>query len=162
MRDAWPPLIREMIRDHPEVDVVTKAFPAGFPHDAPFVAVAGWMRDEAGNVLLVRHHEGTPWGGAWATPGGLVRESESPEEAVRREVLEETGVDVRDVSLRRVVVMEDRSQEPPRTSFTLIFATRAGSTPPGRPQADDAVLEARWFRKLPEDMAFREEYEDLL
>ena len=48
--------------------------------------------DEGHRVLLVEHlfHPGDPWG----LPGGWVGRSESPQSAARRELLEETRLDV--------------------------------------------------------------------
>jgi ADP-ribose pyrophosphatase YjhB (NUDIX family) len=48
------------------------------------------LTDDRRRVLLVEHvfHPGDPWG----LPGGWVRRDESPEQAVRRELLEETGL----------------------------------------------------------------------
>ena len=45
------------------------------------------------NVLLVRRGE-TPYAGMWAIPGGFKRPNETLDEAARRELVEETGVDV--------------------------------------------------------------------
>ena len=51
------------------------------------------MRDTEGRVLLVRRaHE--PSLGLWSIPGGRVEPGESAREAARREVREETGLDV--------------------------------------------------------------------
>jgi 8-oxo-dGTP diphosphatase len=47
-------------------------------------------RDEAGRVLLVRHLD-TGW---WVAPGGAVEPDERPAEAARREMREETGLEV--------------------------------------------------------------------
>ena len=50
--------------------------------------------DPAGRLLLVRRgHE--PHAGLWSLPGGRVEDGETIEDAVRREVLEETGLSVR-------------------------------------------------------------------
>lgn len=48
-------------------------------------------RDDRGRVLLVRQRAG-PFAGAWLLPGGGLEDGESYEAALRREVLEETGL----------------------------------------------------------------------
>jgi ADP-ribose pyrophosphatase YjhB (NUDIX family) len=54
-------------------------------------AVSTLVSDAEGRVLLV--YETDP--DAWSTPGGSVEVDERPEDAARREVLEETGLTVR-------------------------------------------------------------------
>jgi 8-oxo-dGTP diphosphatase len=51
------------------------------------------MADRVLHVLLVRRGE-EPFKGMWATPGGFKRPDETLDEAARRELSEETGVDV--------------------------------------------------------------------
>ena len=43
-------------------------------------------------LLLQRAHE--PWAGSWMIPAGYVEADEDPKDAARREVFEETGLDV--------------------------------------------------------------------
>ncbi len=50
-------------------------------------------RDDRGRVLLVKQRAG-PFAGAWLLPGGALEDGESFEDAMRREVREETGLDV--------------------------------------------------------------------
>jgi len=55
--------------------------------------VGAVVLDDAGRLLLVRRgHD--PHAGLWSLPGGRVEDGESDEQAVRREVLEETGLRV--------------------------------------------------------------------
>jgi 8-oxo-dGTP diphosphatase len=54
-------------------------------------AVVFGLDDEDLKVLLIRR-DLEPFGGKWALPGGFVRVEESLEEAVRRELQEETGI----------------------------------------------------------------------
>ena len=55
------------------------------------VGVRGIVENDAGEILLVRHSYG---GRGWFLPGGGHRGSESPEEALVREMWEETGLKV--------------------------------------------------------------------
>ncbi len=84
-----------------------------FP-DAPVVAVGAVVLDE-NRVLLVRRGQ-EPLKGEWSIPGGGLELGETLEAAVCREVLEETGLQVRVAGLVEVldkIVME----EEPRQNF---------------------------------------------
>ena len=63
--------------------------------EPPVVACVGAVvLDAAGRILLIRRgHD--PHAGLWSLPGGRVENGETLEQAVRREVLEETGLRVR-------------------------------------------------------------------
>jgi ADP-ribose pyrophosphatase YjhB (NUDIX family) len=55
--------------------------------------VGAVVHDAAGRLLLIqRGHD--PHRGLWSLPGGRIEAGESPEQAVVREVREETGLDV--------------------------------------------------------------------
>ncbi|MDX6484357.1 MAG: hypothetical protein QOE95_2128 [Gaiellaceae bacterium] len=63
-----------------------------------FAVTAGAVvSDEGGRVLLLRHvlRKGSGWG----VPGGFLVKGEQPEEAVRRELREETGLELETVEL---------------------------------------------------------------
>jgi 8-oxo-dGTP diphosphatase len=55
------------------------------------IATRALVLDERDRVLLVRMGEGER--ALWVTPGGGVEDGESDEEAIRRELLEETGLE---------------------------------------------------------------------
>jgi 8-oxo-dGTP diphosphatase len=68
--------------------------PSSFPAFAVTVDVVILTMSEGTlHVLLVRRGE-TPFEGMWAIPGGFKRPTETLDEAARRELVEETGVDV--------------------------------------------------------------------
>ena len=54
------------------------------------VSVAGIVIDDAGRVLVIQRRDN----GHWEPPGGILELGEQFEDGVRREVLEETGLDV--------------------------------------------------------------------
>ncbi|GGX71917.1 NUDIX hydrolase [Streptomyces hiroshimensis] len=54
------------------------------------VAVAGAVIRNDGRMLAIKRADN----GQWALPGGVLEIDEAPEEGVRREVLEETGIEV--------------------------------------------------------------------
>ncbi|WP_330332237.1 NUDIX domain-containing protein [Streptomyces sp. NBC_00536] len=54
------------------------------------VSVAGAVVRADGRLLAIRRADN----GAWELPGGVLELEETPEEGVRREVLEETGIEV--------------------------------------------------------------------
>lgn len=62
--------------------------------DPPEIRCIGALvRDEAGRLLLIRRGR-EPGRGHWSLPGGRVEPGETDEQAVVREVLEETGLAV--------------------------------------------------------------------
>ena len=66
---------------------------AGSRPPARVQCVGAVIRDEAGRMLLIlRGHE--PGKGLWSIPGGRIEPGESDEQAVLREVREETGLEV--------------------------------------------------------------------
>lgn len=59
------------------------------------LSVLGVIRRPDGKFLITQRAENKPWApGWWEVPGGSVIAGESSEEAVRREIREETGLDV--------------------------------------------------------------------
>jgi 8-oxo-dGTP diphosphatase len=83
----------------PDNGSVTPESPPGpaDPTPAPPVTripcVGAVIRDESGRLLMIlRGHD--PGRGLWSIPGGRIEPGETAEEAVVREVWEETGLDV--------------------------------------------------------------------
>jgi len=61
-----------------------------------FVGVGAIIEDEAGRILLVKHvpERGGFWQGKWICPGGALESGETIEEGIRREVKEETQLEI--------------------------------------------------------------------
>lgn len=61
----------------------------------PIVLVAAAaLVDDDNRVLICKRPQGKPMAGLWEFPGGKVREGETPENALIRELFEELGIDV--------------------------------------------------------------------
>jgi len=56
--------------------------------------VAGVLRDARGRILLARRTAGRELAGLWEFPGGKIREGETPQACLEREILEELGLAV--------------------------------------------------------------------
>ncbi len=63
------------------------------------LVVAAALVDADGRVLVARRPEGRPMAGLWEFPGGKVREGETLEAALIRELAEELGIDTRESCL---------------------------------------------------------------
>jgi ADP-ribose pyrophosphatase YjhB (NUDIX family) len=74
--------------------------------DPPVVTVGAMVERADGRILLVRTHK---WGGRLALPGGKIDRGEPIEHALRREILEETGLGIRDICF---VVAQDSIDSP--------------------------------------------------
>ncbi len=73
--------------------------------ESRFTVTAGAViTDEAGRVLLLRHRYRP--GSGWGIPGGFLQSGEQPETAIRRELREEIGLEVRQIELAFVRSLE--------------------------------------------------------
>jgi len=105
-------------------------------------SVSALIYDDDGRILLVRHSNG----GVWATPGGAIEPDETPQDAVVRELWEETGLTVAPTRLRGVFHGPDfrvRYENGDEVSYVIsIFECRrlGGDL---RPDGEE-ILEARY------------------
>ena len=115
--------------------------PREYP-DCPLVGVGAVIVDD-GRVLLVKRGQ-APLQGEWSIPGGKLELGETVRQAVRREVLEESGLQVEATELLGVfdrIVPDDNGRV--RYHYILIdFLCRvlAGTLQPGSDAQD-----AGWF-----------------
>jgi ADP-ribose pyrophosphatase YjhB (NUDIX family) len=101
----------------------------------PTPAIGGVLvRD--GNVLLCRRGR-EPKKGQWDLPGGFLELGESAEEGLRREIREETGLEVEAMQFLDALPGTYDS----RGTLNLMYAVEAA----GEPAADDDVDELRWW-----------------
>jgi ADP-ribose pyrophosphatase YjhB (NUDIX family) len=102
-----------------------------------------------GRILLARRAN-EPGRGLWDLPGGFPDEGEEPVEALRREVREETGLELEHVSLLGIWI------EPDYAGRSVFSVTYAATAPAGDAEAADDVAELRWVApdELPPDAEF--------
>ena len=62
--------------------------------DVQLYALSGVVYAERGDKILLLRRQGGALSGQWFLPGGAVERGELPEEGARRELVEETGLDV--------------------------------------------------------------------
>ena len=114
-----------------------------------FAVTAGAViLDNAGRVLLLKHRfrPGTGWG----MPGGFMQEGEQPEEALRRELREEVGLEVEKLEL-----LITRAFKVPLQVEIVFTAQAIGDTN----ELNFEIQKAAWFfpdelpRELPKDQA---------
>lgn len=100
------------------------------------------IRDGRLDVLLVeRGHD--PHAGRWAIPGGFVDPGEDLEEAARRELAEETGVDHVDGHLEQLRTYATPGRDP--RGRVVSVAHLAFLPDRSEPTAGDDAAEARWW-----------------
>ena len=99
LRAAQPDVIVEHLRELREILEVNelhltsqaRGFEEAHP---PIVTVGGLIFDSAGQVLMIRTHK---WSNLWGIPGGKVKWGETCTDALRREIKEETDLEVADI-----------------------------------------------------------------
>ena len=124
--------------------------PISVGHRQPRLAVDCIVR--CGDRLLLIERRNEPHG--LALPGGLVDYGETVEEAVRREIVEETGLKLRNLSQFRVY--SDPNRDPRGHCVSVVFAADGAGAPRAGDDAGSVVLvepEAIPFDRLAFDHA---------
>jgi 8-oxo-dGTP diphosphatase len=109
----------------------------------PTLGVFAAIFDKEGRILCVRMNYGTH---AWTTPGGRVELGESPLDALKREVLEESGLEVVPKELVGVY------SKPHKNDIVLFFRADVLAQNPWQP--NDEIAQMGYFGRddLPEPM----------
>ena len=145
LRAAKPDVIVEHLRELREIlelnDLHIKPQAKRFEEShAPVATVGGLIFDDTGRVLMVRTHK---WSNLWGIPGGKIKWGESSEDALRRELREETNLTVDEI---RFILVQDciHSKEFYRDAHFILlnYTCRAVGEPLVR--LNDEAREYRW------------------
>lgn len=118
---------------------VNREYPA-----TPLVGVGGVVIDSTGRALVVRRAT-EPLKGRWSIPGGLVDLGETLQEAVEREIAEETGLTVKAKAVIEVLDRIDRENERVRYHYVLVDYLCAVVA--GQARAASDADEVRWITR---------------
>jgi len=90
-------------------------------------------------ILLIKR-KNYPFKGKWALPGGFVNYGEKTEDAVMREVFEETGLKTKTKNL--IGVYSDPDRDPRRHTVSIIYLLEICG---GKLKSDDDASDAKFF-----------------
>ena len=111
--------------------------------EKPLVGVGVLIQDGDRYLLIKRASE--PDAGLWSVPGGMVELGERAAEAAKREVMEETGLDVEIVEVLGVVdkIVEGDGD---RIKFHFVIVDYLAHPVGGSLEASSDALDARWVK----------------
>ena len=102
-------------------------------------------------LLILRKHD--PFAGKWAFPGGFMDMDETPEEAIVRELEEETHIT--GVALKQFKTYGALGRDPRGRTISTLFLGFVKHSTDISPKGGDDAAEAQWFslNNIP-DLAF--------
>ncbi len=110
-------------------------------------SVAGIITNENGEILLLNHLMRP--GSGWGLPGGFIEFGEQPDAAFRRELQEETGIELRDISIYRCRTLK-------RHIEIIFIATAVGEAE----VKSREIIELEWFEveNIPSEMSLDQQF----
>jgi ADP-ribose pyrophosphatase YjhB (NUDIX family) len=114
----------------------------------PIIGVGGVVIDRDRALLIRRGKE--PLKGEWSIPGGMLELGEELKAGVKRELKEETGLEVE--PLECILVFDRISREGERVKYHYVILDYLCRKKRGRVSPASDVIDARWVRRedLPE------------
>jgi len=110
----------------------------------PLIGVGALILDRDRILMAQRGKE--PLKGWWSLPGGLLELGESLADGIRREVREETGLEIRPLGILEVFerIMRDAGGAPEYHYVLIDYMCRVAG---GTPRAGDDVCRVEWVRR---------------
>lgn len=130
-------------REQTEAEYLASYNPRAFPPQSVTVdMVLLTIRDGALSVLLIERG-GHPFKGYWALPGGFVGSDEGLDEAARRELAEETGLEEFPGHFEQLRTYGAPARDPRMRVFSVAYLGFMPNLP--APMAADDAAQARWW-----------------
>lgn len=104
--------------------------------------VFGYNKENGVSLLLIKR-KFDPFQGEWAIPGGFVKNTETLEQAVERELQEETGVTIN--YLEQLYTFGQPDRDPRRRVVSVAYFGLVKSSQFEKLQATTDAEEAKWF-----------------
>jgi 8-oxo-dGTP diphosphatase len=120
-----------------------------FPRPSVAVDCVLFSMTEIHHILLIKR-KNPPFQDSWALPGGFLEMNETSEQAARRELQEETSVDIGHFPLSFIGVYDEPERDPRGRVISIAYGVVVPNMT--KPVAQDDAKDAEWFRvrELPE------------
>src|SRR5579871_3040682 len=117
-----------------------KKYTYAFPRPSVTADIVLITKGPRPRVLLIRRKD-DPYAGHWALPGGYVNQNEPLLTAAKRELKEETGLQIK--NLHQLRAFGDPGRDPRGWTVTIAFIAQV-SAANLNPRAGDDAAEAAW------------------
>jgi 8-oxo-dGTP diphosphatase len=107
-----------------------------------------FKREKSETFILLIKRKNPPFQNQWALPGGFVENDEDLETAAKRELKEETGIEL--MACEQLYTFGTPGRDPRARTITIAYVGYAKEN--DKPKAADDAKEAKWFniKDLPE------------
>ncbi len=118
-------------------------------YKTPKITVDGIIKK--GNEILLIKRRNIPFKNSWALPGGYLEYNEKTEDAVIREIFEETGLFTEIINL--IGVYSDPKRDPRGHTVSIIYELRIIN---GKLESGDDATDVNFFNlnNLPDNLSF--------